>query len=98
MTECRRLYAGSHLSALEKPDLHSFPAQTAHQLSGLTPAAPVSTLTAKVRMKGDTAICVISEGTQAPQQTDETCLIAEGDQIRMRNNSMCNEAAQLTRA
>lgn len=86
MTECRRLYAGSHLSAPEKPDLHSFPAQAAHQLSGLTLAAPVTKLAAKVRMKGNTVICVTAEGTQAPQQTVETCLIAEGDQIRTLNN------------
>lgn len=98
MTEWWRLYAGSHLSAPEKPDLHWFPTQGAHQLSGLTRAAPGNTLTAKVRMKGDTVICVITEGTQAPQQTVETCLTAEGDQIRTLNNPMCIDAAQLIRA
>lgn len=87
MTECRRLYAGSHLSAPEKPDLHWFPAPTAHQLSGLTRAAPVFMLAAEVRMKGDTVICVIAEGTQAPQQIVETCLIAEGDQKRALQQS-----------
>lgn len=48
---------------------------TAHQLSGLTLAAPASALAAKVRMKGDTVIPVNAEGTYGTQQTLETCLV-----------------------
>lgn len=85
--ECRRLYTGSHLSTLEKSDLHRSLAPshcflTAHQLSA---SAPGFTLAAEVRIKGDTVVCVNAEGTNSSGQTVETSLIAEA---LMRNRSL----------
>lgn len=54
----------------------------AHQLSAPTLAAPGFTLPAEGRLKGDTVICANAEGTDGPQQTVETCVMAGGDVMR----------------